>query len=215
MVGVIHFIDIIDGYDRHVVFNCFFIHGSPWCRIGDSIDRFQSRSIFWNFQKFKWTSRSLGVRVMLVSFNMFPQAARVGVPFRATRHFALIRLFHRMGSGVLKPIAGIGVRFAAPRYGADIWFFAAMRARVNLEVLGARKRFVALETPVRFLVGVSAYVDEHLVPAMRTNSRLDWIIIMECSQTYLALNPLLFLVHPSQLQWNSPSAPPAEWHCAT
>lgn len=119
---------------------------------------------------------------MLVSFNVFPQAARVGVPFRASRHFALIRLFDRMGSGVLKPIAGIGVGLAATRYGANVGFFAAVRARVNLEVLGARKGFVALETPVGFLIRVSANVDEHLIPAKRTNSRLD-LIIMECSQT--------------------------------
>lgn len=44
-----------------------------------------------------------------------------------------------------------------------------VRAVVDLEVLQAREALVAGGTAVRFLVGVSADVDEHLVPTRNGN----------------------------------------------
>jgi len=44
------------------------------------------------------------VHVMAIGLNVFPQGGRIGVPLRATWHFAAIGLVHGMCSGMLESV---------------------------------------------------------------------------------------------------------------
>lgn len=107
------------------------------------------------------------VYIMAISFDMLSQGRRIGVPLRAARHFAAVRLVHGMGSGVLKPVRGVRIGFVATHDGADVGSLAGMRTRVDLQVLRPAEALIALEAMVRLLVRMCAYVDQHFVPAKR------------------------------------------------
>lgn len=99
------------------------------------------------------------IYVMTISFDVFSQGRRIGVPLRTSRYLAAVRLVHGMGPGVLEPVRGIRIGFVATLDGTDVGTLAGMRTRVDLQVLGSAEALIALEAMVRLLVRMRAYVD--------------------------------------------------------
>jgi len=111
------------------------------------------------------------IYVMTISFDVFSQGRRIGVPLRASRHLAAVRLVHGMGPGVLEPVRGIRIGLVATLDGTDVGTLASMRTCVDLQVLRSAEALIALEAMVRLLVRMRAYVDQHLVPAKGRHER--------------------------------------------
>lgn len=106
------------------------------------------------------------MRRVLERLDVLAQRRRIRVALIAAGHLAHVRLLRRVRARVLEPIRRIGVGLLAAGHRTHVRLLARMRSRVDLQVLGARERLVALLAAMRLLFGVRAHVHQHLVASV-------------------------------------------------